>query len=84
MKSIFFVLLLLVSIFNYCNAEEIGRLTTENDKKIENNSSKKLLELQNRLDKTQKSVEETQKKTDDLNKLEKTVNELNDKLGIKK
>lgn len=83
MKKIFISIFLISFIFNFANAEEVKQskqIKDTNKNELDNNeddSSKKLLELQERLKKTQK-------RTEDLKELRKTVDELNGTLGIKK
>ena len=87
MKKIF----LFLSFVLLLNAQDVSK-TTE---KAEDDSPKKLLELQERMKKTQEKVkkineeDKKEKKQIDarkgrLNKLEKTVDELNGTLGTKK
>lgn len=83
MKKIFITLFLISFVLNFANAEEVKQskqIKDTNKNELDNNeddSSKKLLELQERLKKTQK-------RTEDLKELRKTVDELNGTLGIKK
>ncbi|MCX6077493.1 MAG: hypothetical protein NTW78_11510 [Campylobacterales bacterium] len=72
MKKVFLFLLFVILL----NAQESSK-SIENEKKLEDDSKKKLIELQQR-------VKKAQERTEALNKLEKTVGELNGKLGIKK
>ena len=93
MRKIFISIFLISFIFNFVNAEEMKQ--TKELISNEDDSSKKTLELQERLRKIQergKKIDEEDKKEkkqiearkESLNKLEKTVNELNWTLGIKK
>lgn len=72
MKKIFLFLLFVILL----NAQESGK-SIKNEKELEDDSKKRLIELQER-------VKKAQERTEALNKLEKTVDELNEKLGIKK
>lgn len=83
MKKIF----LFLSFVLLLNAQDVSKLT----EKGEDDSSKKLLELQERMKKAQdrvKKIDEEEKQIhkekEDLSKLRKTVDELNGTLGIKK
>lgn len=72
MKEIF----LFLSFMILLNAQESGK-SIKNEKELEDDSKKRLIELQER-------VKKAQERTEALNKLEKTVDELNEKLSIKK
>lgn len=76
MKKVFISLFLVSFIFNFANAQESSK-SIKNEKELEDDSKKRLIELQER-------VKKAQERTEALNKLEKTVDELNEKLGIKK
>ena len=82
MRKIFILIFLISFIFNFANAEEIKQ--TKELSSNEDDSSKKLLELEERVKKAQERVKKGQERDESLNKLEKTVNELNSTLGIKK
>lgn len=82
MKKIFLSLFIIFISFTFTNAEEVKK--TKELSSSEDDSSKKLLELQERMKKAQERVKKGQERDEKLNKLEKTVNELNSTLGIKK
>ena len=82
MKKIFLSILLISFIFNFVNAEEVKQTKELSSK--EDDSSKKLLELQERMKKAQDRVRRIDEEEENLKRLRKTVNELNDTLGIKK
>ena len=97
MKKIFLPLFLIALFCNYANAEEVKE-TKKKELSKEDDSSKKTLELQerlkkiqergNKIDEEEKQMKEEKKqiqaRKESLNKLEKTVNELNGILGIEK
>jgi len=93
MKKVFISIFLISFIFNFVNAEEVKQTkeSNKNQPSKEDDSSKKLLELQERMKKAQQRTQNNQQKekqiqeeTESLNKLEKSINELNKTLGIKK
>ena len=82
MKKIFISIFLVSFIFNFANAEEIKQ--TKELSSNEDDSSKKTLELQERLKKIQERGKKIDEEEERLKKLRKTVDELNGTLGIKK
>lgn len=66
--------------------KKVNKQTDIKNKEVNNedDSSKKLIELQEKTKKAQERVKKGQEREESLNKLEKTVNELNGTLGIKK
>lgn len=76
MKKIF----LFLSFVLLLNAQDVSKST----EKAEDDSSKKTLELQERLKKIQERGKKIDEEEEKLKKLRKTVDELNGTLGIKK
>ena len=82
MKKWILSIFLVSLFFNFANAEDVKQTKELSSK--EDDSSKKLLELQERMKKAQERVKKVNVEEEDLKKSRKTIDELNSTLGIKK